>query len=175
MFIVPKVLHKVVLVYYTLLTTDNNRTNQNNRKMLVLKNLDDLSPRIKQLKTRKEQLESQQWELEWQLKSRKVELSYTETVAQYVNDLRTLLSESSLTERKSFIRSFVKEITVTGDHVKLEYTIPLGENSFIAENLAVPHIVHYGGADGIRTHYLLNANQTLSQLSYSPTRQSLLY
>ena len=25
-----------------------------------------------------------------------------------------------------------------------------------------------GGADGIRTHYLLNANQALSQLSYSP-------
>ena len=26
-----------------------------------------------------------------------------------------------------------------------------------------------GGADGIRTHYLLTASQTLSQLSYSPT------
>jgi hypothetical protein len=25
------------------------------------------------------------------------------------------------------------------------------------------------GADGIRTHYLLTASQTLSQLSYSPT------
>jgi hypothetical protein len=30
--------------------------------------------------------------------------------------------------------------------------------------------VTIGGADGIRTHYLLNANQTLSQLSYSPKR-----
>lgn len=27
-----------------------------------------------------------------------------------------------------------------------------------------------GGADGIRTHYLLTASQTLSRLSYSPTR-----
>jgi hypothetical protein len=36
-------------------------------------------------------------------------------------------------------------------------------------------IVNFGGADGIRTHYLLNANQTLSQLSYSPTEQDLLY
>jgi hypothetical protein len=26
----------------------------------------------------------------------------------------------------------------------------------------------FGGADGIRTHYLLTASQTLSQLSYSP-------
>ncbi len=30
-----------------------------------------------------------------------------------------------------------------------------------------------GGADGIRTHYLLTASQTLSQLSYSPTSKSL--
>ncbi len=30
-----------------------------------------------------------------------------------------------------------------------------------------------GGADGIRTHYLLTASQTLSQLSYSPTPKSL--
>jgi hypothetical protein len=30
-----------------------------------------------------------------------------------------------------------------------------------------------GGADGIRTHYLLTASQTLSQLSYSPTPRSL--
>ncbi len=30
-----------------------------------------------------------------------------------------------------------------------------------------------GGADGIRTHYLLTASQTLSQLSYSPTKRSL--
>jgi hypothetical protein len=29
--------------------------------------------------------------------------------------------------------------------------------------------VMIGGADGIRTHYLLTASQTLSQLSYSPT------
>jgi hypothetical protein len=28
-----------------------------------------------------------------------------------------------------------------------------------------------GGADGIRTHYLLTASQTLSQLSYSPVVQ----
>ncbi len=27
---------------------------------------------------------------------------------------------------------------------------------------------YVGGADGIRTHYLLTASQTLSRLSYSP-------
>jgi site-specific DNA recombinase len=132
--------------------------------------LDDLSPRIKQLKTRREQLEAKQWELEWQLKSRKVELSDMTTITNYVNELRDLLNGSSIAERKSFIKSFVKEIVVTGGQVKIEYTIPIGDKGFSQESLAVPHIVRFGGADGIRTHYLLNANQALSQLSYSPVR-----
>ena len=33
--------------------------------------------------------------------------------------------ESTLAERKSFIRSFVKEVKVTGDEVLLTYTMPL--------------------------------------------------
>lgn len=109
--------------------------------------LDDLSPRIKQLKTRREQLEAKQWELEWQLKSRKVELSDIKTVTNYVNELRDLLNESTIAERKSFIKSFVKEVVVTGDQVKMEYTIPMGDKGFSQESLAVPHIVHHGGAN----------------------------
>ena len=113
--------------------------------------LDDLSPRIKQLKERKEQLEAQKWELEWQLKDRKVELADIETVTRYVKDLRTLLDESTITERKSFIRSFVKEIEVTGDKVLLKYTIPMTTGGLTEESLAVPHIVRYGGPLWIRT------------------------
>ena len=43
----------------------------------------------------------------------------------------------------------------------------------IVINKEVLPIVTSGGADGIRTHYLLTASQTLSQLSYSPTPRSL--
>ena len=52
-------------------------------------------------------------------------MSDLEMVARYVDDLRSLLEESTLAERKSFIRSFVKEIKVTGDEVLLTYTMPL--------------------------------------------------
>lgn len=38
------------------------------------------------------------------------ELANLETVTRYVDDLRRLLDESSLIERKSFVRSFVKEV-----------------------------------------------------------------
>jgi hypothetical protein len=95
-------------------------------------------------------LERQQWELDWQLKSRKVEISDIKTVTRYVNELRDLLNESSITGRKSFIKSFVKEIIVTGDQVKIIYTIPMGDSGFNEENLIVSYIVRYGGSDGDR-------------------------
>ena len=47
-----------------------------------------------------------QLELENLLSDRKVELADTETVKNYVADLHNLLGESTLVERKSFIRSF---------------------------------------------------------------------
>lgn len=38
-----------------------------------------------------------------------------EIVRSYVEDLRNLLNSSSLPERRAFIRSFVKEVKITGD------------------------------------------------------------
>jgi site-specific DNA recombinase len=113
--------------------------------------LDDLSPRIKQLKGRKEQLEAQKWELDWQLMERKVELADMETVTRYVKDLRNLLDESEIAERKSFIKSFVREILVTGDNVVLKYRIPMAKEGLVEENLGVLHIVQYGRPYRIRT------------------------
>ncbi len=130
--------------------------------------LDDLAPRIQQLRLRQEQLEVTRWELERLLSDTRVELADMDTVTGYVEDLRSLLSESSFTERRSFIRSFVKEVKVTENEVLLNYTIPMAPGGITQEELMVPSIVHYGGAGGIRTPYLLNAIQALSQLSYSP-------
>jgi site-specific DNA recombinase len=62
--------------------------------------LNDLSPRIKQLKERKERLEAQKWELEWQLKERRVELADVEMVTRHVKDLQALIEENTVAERK---------------------------------------------------------------------------
>lgn len=132
---------------------------------------DDLSPRIKQLKEQKGKLESQKWDLEWQMKARKVELADLETVTQYVNELRDLLTESSIAERKSFIKSFVKEVVVTGDKAELRYTIPLSNERAMEENLGVPHIVRFGGPEGIRTPDLFSAIEARSQLRYRPSNR----
>jgi hypothetical protein len=84
-------------------------------------------------------------ELEQHLSDRRVELADKETVACYVSDLHDLLSESSLAEKKSFVRSFVKEVKVTGDSVLLTYTIPMLPTGMTEEKLPVLSIVHYGG------------------------------
>ncbi len=71
------------------------------------------------------------------MSDRRVELADTETVAGYVSDLHNLLNEGSLTERKSFVRSFVKEVKVTGDEVMLTYTIPMQPGGLSEEKLPV--------------------------------------
>ena len=91
--------------------------------------LADLAPRIQRLRQRQEQLHAVRWELENLLSDRKVELADMETVKSYVEDLRNLLEDSPLAETKSFIKSFIKEVSVTGTKVLLSYTIPLSPGS----------------------------------------------
>ncbi len=107
--------------------------------------LADLAPRIQQLRQRREQLHAARWESEQQLSDRRVELADAETVAQCVADLRNLLNESPLTERKAFIRSFVKEVRVTEDEVLVTYTIPMLPRGLAEEKLPVLSIGHDGG------------------------------
>ena len=113
--------------------------------------LDDLAPRIKELKARKDNLEARKWELEWQMKERKVELADPKTVAQYVKDLRNLLSESSLAERKSFIRSFIREVKVANDEVLVTYTMPMRFSGITDETVPVPLMIQNGGPLWTRT------------------------
>ena len=84
-------------------------------------------------------------ELEMLLSDRRVELADMETVTQYVADLHNLLNDSTLTEKKSFIKSFVGEVRVTGTKVLLAYNLSVSEGKLANETCVVPPIVHYGG------------------------------
>jgi site-specific DNA recombinase len=107
--------------------------------------LEDLAPRIQALRQRQEQLQSTRWELEQILSDRKVELADMLTVTPYVEDLRNLLSYSSINEKKSFIKSFVSEVKVTGKEVTIRYSLPVQHRLVNDGATAVPPIVHYGG------------------------------
>jgi site-specific DNA recombinase len=130
--------------------------------------IDDLAPRIQELRRRQAQLLSAKAELEQNLSDRRVYMADMEAVTRYVQDLRSLLDESPLMERKSFIQSFVKEARVKCEEVSLVYTMPVAPRKTTIEELAVLPIVHYGGDRGIRTPDLRDANAALSQLSYIP-------
>jgi DNA invertase Pin-like site-specific DNA recombinase len=108
-------------------------------------NLDDLGPRIHQLRDRQNMLQNRKEELLLILSGQKAEVPSREEVTEYARELRKLLEESSLVERKAFIRSFVKEVKVTGDDVSLTYMLPMLPNKVTEEKIPVLSIVHYGG------------------------------
>ncbi len=108
-------------------------------------NLEELVPRIRELQSRQEQLQLRRIEIENQMSDRRVELADLETISGYVDDLHKLLKEGSLAERRAFIRSFVREVKVTGNEVVLNYIMPTLPDSVTIEKEGVLPTVRYGG------------------------------
>ena len=55
------------------------------------------------------------------------------------------LRVSALTERRAFIRSFVKEIKVKGSQAVLNYSMPITPDKMAIDKEEVPCIVQDGG------------------------------
>jgi len=66
-----------------------------------------------------------------------------------LDELRVSTETRSVTntyaERRAFIRSFAKEVKVTGDSALLTYTIPLSPKGIPEEKVGVLSTVQYGG------------------------------
>ena len=105
----------------------------------------DLAPRIKELRGQQESLQRRRAEIEIMLAERRVQLADPELVKSYVADMHSLLNRSSLAERRAFIRSFVREIKVTGDEVLLTYAPPLPAENLQTEETPVLSTIRYGG------------------------------
>jgi len=108
-------------------------------------NLDDLVLRIRELRSRQDQLQARRTEIESHMSDRKVELTDLENITGYVDDLHELLKEGSLAERRTFIRSFVKEVRVTGNEALLSYSMPILPEKLTIEKEGVLPTVQYGG------------------------------
>ncbi len=100
--------------------------------------------------------------------ARGVEQVDVDMVKTYAQDLRALLNQADLTERKAFLRSFIKRIEVNKKQVTVHYNLPIPQGMPSKEQVGVLPIETLGGAEGIRTPDLLRAREALSQLSYSP-------
>ena len=81
--------------------------------------------------------------IENQLSDRRIELASPEVVNRYVKDLRRVLEESELTEKRAFIRSFIKRICIIEREAVLTYTMPI--NGLLEDTIGVLPIVKYGG------------------------------
>ena len=133
-------------------------------------NLDDLSPRIKEMKAKQDSLMKTRVQTEADIVLEGVQHVNVETVKAYAQDLRSLLEEGDFTQSKTFLRSFVKKIIVNGDTVKIQYHLPMPPDGKRTQNVDVLPTDTLGGAEGTRTPYLFNAIESLSQMSYSPIK-----
>jgi len=104
-----------------------------------------LKPRLQELKAQYDKLLARRAELDLLTSQRKIELADTRVVREYVDDLYQFLDSSELSERKAFVKSFIKEITVTGHEGRIYYSLPLPSDNAAEEKLAVLPIVQYSG------------------------------
>lgn len=85
--------------------------------------------------------------------------------SRYVARIQETLKSANAQDRKEVLRSFVEQIALNNDEVTVEYHLPTGQPSATDGVLST---MNSGGAGGIRTPYLFDANEALSQMSYSP-------
>jgi hypothetical protein len=72
----------------------------------------------------------------------------------------------SIAKISDLFQMFIESTVTNRIKATINYMFPIDHKE--KEELSVLNVVNFGGAEGARTPYLLNANQALSQLSYSP-------
>ena len=121
--------------------------------------LDDLSPRIKELKARLDELTKARVQVEADRLVEEVQHLNVDTIKSYAQDLRSLLEEGDFTRSKAFLRSFVKRITIEGDKARVQYRLPMpsdgkrigvlpidtpgGDRGFVPKPIKVKSLVNY--------------------------------
>jgi chromosome segregation ATPase len=90
--------------------------------------MDDLAPRIKELRAQQNELQQLRNSLLSKIESGNPEQLDTNEVMSYVNELEQVLGEASFLQQKTFLRTFVKRVEINPKGLTLEYTIPLPLN-----------------------------------------------
>jgi hypothetical protein len=90
--------------------------------------LDELAPRIKELKSQKDQLNESRIQAEADSILQHSHILDLNAIKDYVDDLKALLNEADSAECKTILRSFVRKIVIDADRVTVEYKLPVPEN-----------------------------------------------
>jgi hypothetical protein len=132
--------------------------------------VEDLAPRIKDLKAQMDKLEEKRLDLMEAIRDVKGDLLETSVVTAYVNDLTALLSKGSIVEQKSFLRSFVKQIKVNLPQVVINYTMPLKAQKVEPLDREVLPFAYDGSPGRTRTSDQVVNSHSLCRLSYRGTK-----
>ena len=113
-------------------------------------NLQDIGPRLKELNSEIEQFNEQKAKILEKHQDGDGLNIKEDDLKPYIDDLRETLMTGSIAERKGFIRSFVKQITVDYPKLELDYIFPLPINKTDRTSTQeVLSIKQYGVSDGI--------------------------
>ncbi len=104
----------------------------------------DLAPRIRALTQKKEGLQQAKADIEERLRHEILDTVDLNVVQHYTSDLRNLLVKSSITEQRSFLKSFVEKIEADEEKVKMYYTILMPPSSQPEETSGISPFVHHG-------------------------------
>ena len=114
--------------------------------------LEELAPRIKELKAQIGDLETSRADLVDKLRDTRLELVNASAVKAYVEDLRTLLANAALVEQKTMLRSLIKRIEVNLPQVVIDYTFPLPTRDREPLTAEVLPFAQSGSPDRTRTY-----------------------
>lgn len=84
-----------------------------------------LAPRIRELKDQINILKEKRLEIIENIKTSEIKTLKSSEVKEYTSDLKNLLSNGTIIEQKSFIKSFIKRIEINLPKVIIDYTVPL--------------------------------------------------
>ena len=90
--------------------------------------LEDLAPRIKEIRAQQKELEDKRNELLDGMNDGAPRPLDLDKIQEYVASLKTFLESSSFMEQKSFMRSFIKRIELNEPQVVIDYTMPIPIN-----------------------------------------------
>ena len=114
--------------------------------------VDDLAPRIKELRASQHDLQGRRLELINEMESGSAISLDEATVQAYVEELGAVLGGGSFMHQKAFLKSFVKCVELREKVVTIEYTMPLENEK--ASGKEVLDIKQIGSGGSIRTNDL---------------------
>ncbi len=117
--------------------------------------MDDLAPRIKELRSYQHELQQKRDSLISRIESDEPEKLDATEVMSYVNELEQVLGEKSFLQQKTFLRRFVKRVEINPKGFVLDYTIPVPVDKNRTSTREVLYIKQDGSAYRIRTGGLL--------------------